>query len=121
MAVTFAIRFDSAKNAEIAAISQMSSSLKPWLAISAKSLSEILCASALTFMAKSSMARWRGERRDRGDIPDVVVAETVARDFSEITFRNPVRFGAHFHGEVEHGALARRTPRSRRYPRCRRR
>ena len=30
MPVTLAIRFDSAKNAEIAAISQMSSSLKPW-------------------------------------------------------------------------------------------
>ncbi len=37
MAVTFAIRFDSAKNAEIAAISQMSSSEKPWLATAAKS------------------------------------------------------------------------------------
>jgi len=33
MAVTLAIRLDSAKKAEIAAISQMSSSLKPWLAI----------------------------------------------------------------------------------------
>jgi hypothetical protein len=60
MAVTLAIRFDSAKNAEIAAISQMSSSSKPWPAIAAKSSSEILCASMLTFMAKSSMALWRG-------------------------------------------------------------
>ena len=40
--MTLAIRFDSAKNAEIAAISQTSSSLKPWLAMSVKSASEIL-------------------------------------------------------------------------------
>src|SRR5260370_18302675 len=48
------------------------------------------------------------ERRDRGDIPNVVVAKTVAGDGSEIRFRNPVRFGAHLHREVEHGSLARR-------------
>jgi hypothetical protein len=45
MEVTLAIRFDNAKNAEIAAISQMSSSLKPWPATSAKSASETRCAS----------------------------------------------------------------------------
>ena len=44
--MTLAIRFDSAKNAAIAAMSQMSSSLKPWLATAAKSASEILCASS---------------------------------------------------------------------------
>ncbi len=42
--MTLAIRFDSAKNAAIAAMSQMSSSLKPWLATAAKSASEISCA-----------------------------------------------------------------------------
>ena len=40
--MTLAIRFDSAKNAAIAAMSQMSSSEKPWLATAAKSASEIL-------------------------------------------------------------------------------
>ena len=51
--MTLAIRFDSAKNAAIAVMSQMSSSEKPWPATSAKSASEILLASWLTFMAKS--------------------------------------------------------------------
>src|ERR1700737_3708954 len=46
------------------------------------------------------------ERRDRRDIPNVVVAETVAGDLGEIRFRNPVRLGAHLHCEVEHGSLA---------------
>ena len=41
MDVTLAIRFDNAKNAEIAAMSQMSSSLKPWLPMVVKSCSEI--------------------------------------------------------------------------------
>src|SRR6266478_6098921 len=60
MPVTLAIRFDSAKNAEIAAIFQISSSLNPWLATALKSAYEMPCASVLTFIAKSSMAFWRG-------------------------------------------------------------
>ena len=44
MPVTLAIRFDSAKNAAIAAMSQMSSSEKPWPASAAKSASSISCA-----------------------------------------------------------------------------
>src|SRR6266404_6178105 len=59
MPVTLAIRFDSAKKADIAAISQISSSLKPWLATAAKSASETRCATRATFIAKSSMARCR--------------------------------------------------------------
>jgi hypothetical protein len=60
MPVTLAIRFDRAKNAAIAAISQMSSSLKPCREISAKSGPDISYAARLTFMAKSSIAFCRG-------------------------------------------------------------
>ena len=57
----FAIRFDSAKNAAIAAMSQMSSSVKPCARSAAKSASSIVAAiAAQTFIAKSSIARWRG-------------------------------------------------------------
>ena len=44
---------------DIAAMSQASSSAKPCAASAAKSASEISSAARLTFMAKSSMARWR--------------------------------------------------------------
>ena len=60
IAVTLASRFDNAKKAAIAVMSQMSSSEKPWPAISAISASEISLAARLTFMAKSSIARCRG-------------------------------------------------------------
>ena len=48
------------KNALMAPMSQMSSSLKPWARSAAKSLSSIRCEAVVTLNAKSSMARWRG-------------------------------------------------------------
>src|ERR1700686_3978741 len=41
--------------------------------------------------------RQREERRNRGNIPNVVVAETVAGDLGKLRFRNPGRPGAPFH------------------------
>ena len=54
------MRLDRPKNAVMAAMSQMSSSSKPWACRRAKSASSISCDRSQTFMAKSSMARWRG-------------------------------------------------------------
>ena len=48
------------------------------------------------------------ERRDRRDIPDIVIAKSVAGDGAEIRFRDAVRLRADLHREVEHGSLARR-------------
>jgi hypothetical protein len=48
------------------------------------------------------------ERRNRGDIPNIVIAKPVVGDGTEIRFRNAVRLVAHLHREVEHGSVARR-------------
>ena len=56
----FAIRFDSAKNAAIAPMSQMSSSEKPCARSAAKSSSTTSAARCATFSANASIAFWRG-------------------------------------------------------------
>ncbi len=56
MDVKFAMRLLRPKKAVMPAMSQMSSSLKPWLRKVSKSSSQIDLASFHTFMAKSSMA-----------------------------------------------------------------
>ena len=60
MPLKLAMRLDRPKKAVMAAMSQASSSLKPWAARAAKSASSISCEARQTFIAKSSMARWRG-------------------------------------------------------------
>ena len=60
MLLKLAMRLDSPKKAVMAAMSQMSSSSRPWACSSAKSASSISWLRWQTFMAKSSMARWRG-------------------------------------------------------------
>jgi hypothetical protein len=54
------MRFDRPKKAVIAAMSQMSSSSKPCACSGGKSASSISCERRQTFIAKSSIARWRG-------------------------------------------------------------
>ena len=56
----FAMRFDSAKNAAIAPMSQMSSSLKPCGRSASKSASSIVPDAVATFIANASIAFWRG-------------------------------------------------------------
>jgi len=58
--IMFAIRFDSAKNAAIAPMSQMSSSAKPRSRNAAKSASSSATLFSATFIANASIARWRG-------------------------------------------------------------
>jgi hypothetical protein len=60
--IMFAIRFDSAKNAAIAPMSQMSSSVKPCSRNVEKSASSIAALFTATFIAKASIARWRADR-----------------------------------------------------------
>ena len=55
-----AMRLDRPKKAVIAAMSQMSSSVKPCSASTAKSSSSMSSDSRQTAMAKSSIAIWRG-------------------------------------------------------------
>jgi len=60
--VALASRFDIAKNAAMEAMSQASSAVKPCAASAAMSPSPTACASSATFIAKSSIAIWRGLR-----------------------------------------------------------
>ncbi len=60
MAMRFAIRFDSAKNAAMPPMSQMSSSLKPWPRSDAKSSSSMSALCNATFSANASIAFCRG-------------------------------------------------------------
>ncbi|MND04003.1 hypothetical protein D3C83_240760 [compost metagenome] len=60
MLIMLAMRLESAKNALIAPISQMSSSLNPWLRSSAKSASLTSADLSATLKEKSSMAFCRG-------------------------------------------------------------
>ena len=60
MPLKLAMRFDKPKNAVMAAMSQASSSSNPCACRAAKSASSMAWDCKQTFMAKSSMARWRG-------------------------------------------------------------
>jgi hypothetical protein len=62
MLVTLAMRLLMPKKAAMAAMSQASSASKPCAARAAWSASLMACASKATFMAKSSIASWRGDR-----------------------------------------------------------
>ena len=60
MLLKLAMRFERAKKAVMAAMSQMSSSEKPCACSGGKSSSPIWWDRSQTFIANSSIARWRG-------------------------------------------------------------